>query len=242
MSLARVTVALSAALLLSACATEEPVADGGIADPFEATNREFHEFNKGLDLILIRPTAYVYDAVTPALFRHLIGNGLETLSLPTVFANHLLQGDPMAALRTAGRLGVNLAFGLGVLDPATEFGLPRERTDLGVTLAVWGVPEGPYVVLPVFGPGSARDAGGRVAQIFLDPLDYIFDTGNELGFGRAIGSVIDARAENFDLIDRVLYETPDSYVTLRATVTQMRRREILGGPTAESLPDVFGDD
>lgn len=238
----RIVAALATGLLLAGCADRDP--DVFVHDPFESVNRDIHDFNKGWDTVLIRPAAQVYDTVTPGLFRHLIGNGLQTLQLPFAFVNNVLQLEPMAALRTAGRFGVNVVLGLGVLDPATEFGLPREPTDLGITLAVWGFEEGPFVELPLLGPATTRDAVGRVAQIALDPFNFLTGVPNveALGPGTAVVGVLELRADNTELIDRVLYEAEDSYITQRSGYIQFRRRRVAGGATEEQLPDVFADE
>ena len=238
----RSLVLAAVAPLVAACGAPEPGAF--VHDPWQGLNRDVHSFNKGLDTVLVRPAAVVYEAATPTLVRHLATNGLNMLALPAVFVNQVLQADLEGALSTMGRFGVNVLVGGVLLDPATEFGLPRARTDLGVTLAKWGVGEGPYVELPFLGPANARDGAARVAQIALDPFNFI--TGvpalDALGPGTAVLGVIDLRARNFEVIDRVLYESEDSYVTAQTGWVQMRRRQIAGGATAESLPDVFDED
>ncbi|MGM0584870.1 MAG: MlaA family lipoprotein [Pseudomonadota bacterium] len=241
-TLSRTLAALAAAALLSGCAVA-PTEEGGVADPWEGTNRELHAFNKGLDTALLRPTAVVYDTVTPGLVRLLVSNGLNMLELPAVFVNRVLQGEPRLALRAAGRFGINVVFGGGLLDPATEFGLPQEDTDLGVTFARWGVEEGVYHELPLLGPATSRDAAGRVLEIALDPFGFV--TGvpamEALGPSAAALGVLEVRSDNLNAIDRVLYESEDSYVASRSVYIQRRRRTVAGGPTAESLPDVYGD-
>lgn len=237
-------VGLVALALLAGCAAPADH-EGFVWDPFEETNREIHDFNKGWDTVLIRPAARVYDEVTPGLARLLIANGLSMLDLPAIFANNLLQGDPVAALRTAGRFGINAVLGAGgLLDPATEFGLPKESTDLGVTFAVWGFEEGPFVELPLLGPATTRDAVGRVAEIALDPFNFL--TGvqaiDALGPGTAVLGIVDLRSRNAAPIDRALYESEDSYIAVRSAYVQLRRRRVAGGATEEQLPDVFADD
>jgi len=173
----------------------------------------------------------------------MVGNALDMLDMPAIVVNRVLQGEFELAAKAAGRLGLNIVLGAVVLDPATEFGLPKEETDLGVTFAVWGVEEGPYVELPLLGPSTARDAVGRVGEIILDPFNLI--TGvpalDVVGFGAIPLAAVDARAANLELVDRVFYESADSYVATRTGYLQLRRRQIEGGPTAESLPDVFGE-
>ncbi len=217
--------------------------DKFVNDPYEETNRSIHAFNKGLDRAVLRPVAIGYETVTPTLVQHLVGNALDTLSLPRHFVNNLLQGDPEAALETAGRFGLNIVLGLGVLDPATSFGLPSEPTDFGVTLASYGVGEGAYVELPFLGPSTARDAVGRLADVFLDPVSYAL-SGVAVGdylFVRVPIQVVDARARNKSAIDQVLYESEDSYVASQSAYLQIRRRRVDGGVTADSLPDVFAE-
>ena len=239
---ARAAAALSLAAL-AACST--PADPKTFAhDPYEATNRDVHGFNKGVDTVALRPAAYVYDAAAPQLAKHLIGNALDTLDLPGTAVNHLLQGDPVAAGRMTLRLGLNLIMGLGVLDPATEFGLPKEETDFGVTLARAGVPEGAYLEVPLLGPHTERHLAGRVGDAVLDPVGWVAAAAEvPLAFtiGRRGVEVVDARARNFIAVDRVLYESEDSYVAARAAYLQLRRRAVSGAATAETVPDVFAE-
>ena len=242
MRMRRLVLTAAAAILAAGCAAP-PDEDAFVHDPYEETNREIHSFNTGWDVVLIRPASQAYDAVVPGLARLLIRNGLDTLDLPAIFVNHLLQGEALAALRTAGRFGVNVVMGGVLLDPATEIGLPKEPTDLGVTLARWGFEEGPYVELPLLGPATTRDAVGRVAEIALDPFNFV--TGvpalDALGPGAAALGIVDLRASNSAVIDRTLYEVEDSYLSLQSAYLQMRRRRLAGGATAEQLPDVFAE-
>jgi phospholipid-binding lipoprotein MlaA len=239
---ARMCRAAAAALALAGCATPAPEGQL-IGDPYESLNRDIHEFNVGVDVVLLRPAAFVYKEATPALGQHLISNALDHLSLPVIFANNLLQGDADAALDTFGRFVANTAFGLGVLDPATEMGLPLRPTDFGLTLASWGAAEGPYVVLPFFGPSTGRDAPGLAVDFALDPLTYVgLPGGTATSVALAAGSPITTRAENFALFDQLLFDSEDSYVTLRNVYVQTRRRAAAGGVTPdESLPDIFSE-
>lgn len=232
---------------VAGCATQ-PAQGGLIADPYVNTNRSIHEFNKGLDTAILRPASLAYDFVTPATVQLLLSNGLNHLRLPGMFVNRVLQGDAEAAGVALGRFGVNTIGGAGgLLDPATEFGLPFETTDFGVTLATWGANEGPYVELPFFGPATARHAVGRVVNFALDPSILITTGVVEAGTALTIASsartpvdVVNARHENADIIDEVLYESDDSYVTARSGYIQNRRRLIAGGETdTEALPDIF---
>lgn len=235
---------IASLLVVAVAGCAAPPEDAGFAwDPYEETNREIHEFNRGWDTVLVRPASQLYQEATPGVVRLLVGNGLDMLDLPAIFVNYLLQGDPLAALRTAGRFSLNVVLGAGLLDPATEFGLPKEPTDLGVTFSKWGFEEGPYVSLPLLGPATARDGVGRVLEIALDPFNFL--TGvpeiELLGPGTAFVGIVELRAENEDAIDRALYETEDSYVTTRSGYLQFRRRRVAGGVTEEQIPDVFAE-
>ncbi len=243
----RIAGALALAVLIAGCAAR-PEPGQLVADPYEGVNRAIHSLNVGLDTAVLRPASQAYSFATPTLFQHLISNFVDHLRLPVSFVNRVLQGDAMGALETAGRFGVNTIVGAGgLLDPATEFGLPFEPTDLGLTFASWGAEEGAFVMLPVFGPSTARDAFGRLGDVGLNPLTYV-TVGS--GTGETAATVAEiavppvvARTENFALVDSALYDSEDSYVTVRAAFIQARRAQVRGGGAdLENLPDIFGDD
>lgn len=232
---------------VAGCATQ-PTDGALIADPYIDTNRSIHAFNKGLDSAILKPASEVYDFLTPATVQLLLSNGLDHLRLPGMFVNRVLQGDAEAASVVLGRFGVNTVAGAaGLLDPATEFGLPFETTDFGVTLATWGADEGAYVELPFFGPATARHAVGRVVNFALDPSILLTTGVVEAGTALTIASnartpvdIVNTRHENADIVDNVFYRSDDSYVTARTGYIQNRRRLIAGGETdTEALPDIF---
>lgn len=234
------------AMLVSACAVE-PAPGELIADPFEGVNRAVHGFNVAADRVVVRPLTQAYDFAAPALVQHLVSNLVDHVRLPVIFFNNVFQGDLDGALVTFGRFGVNTLAGAGgLLDPATEVGLPLTPTDFGLTLAHYDANEGPYIVLPLFGPSTGRDAVGRLVDIGINPLTYVTfgDGTGEMAarVGMIATPVVVARSENFDLIDQVLYESEDSYVTLRAAYVQSRRRLASGGVVdVENLPDIFAE-
>ena len=235
---------LASLVSITACATADPNADFSATDRFEGTSRTIHEFNLTMDRYVLRPAAQGYNAVTPTLIKHLIGNGFSHLTLPRDFANYLLQGEVTPALKTLGRFTVNTVIGAGVLDPATEFGLPKKDTDFGVTLGKHGVGEGAYFVLPFFGPTTGRDAVGRVVDLAFAPTTYVGAIDSSLSPEVPIAALaletIDFRDRNMDVIDDVLYESEDSYVSLRAIYLQRRRAQVAGDEAgADSLPDIF---
>lgn len=243
--LARLASVLVVGVWLGACAA--PPSDGElVADPYEGFNRNMHAFNKGADEYVLRPVSHAYDFATPTLFRHLIGNAVSHLDLPNAFVNQLLQGEGEQALATFGRFAINTVYGAGgLLDPATELGLPHEDSDFGLTLASWGVEEGAYLELPIFGPSNERDAFGILVDVALSPSTYIGDA--DLAVRIALASarpvqILEQRTVHGALIDDLLYRSEDSYVSLRTNYIQNRRRRVSGGETdVESLPDLFSN-
>ena len=226
------------ALLVSACASGEPEEGALIADPYEGFNRQIHSFNKGLDTAIVSPASKAYDFVTPALGKHLIGNALSHLSLPAVFANHVLQGDLRDAGETLARFTLNTTLGAGgFLDPATEFGADYLDTDFGLTLAEWGVDQGAYLELPMFGPSSTRDAVGELVDRIFVPTSYIAPS--EVVWGVRVADVLDTRDRYRAVINEVLYESPDSYRATRNAYVQNRRRGQAGETVIDALPDIF---
>ena len=240
-------IALLAVLGLPvACADAPPPGDFAAADPYEQTNRFFLRGNIRLDRNILRPAAQAYDLVTPELFQHLITNGLRHLDLTKDFANYLLQGDVDRSLETFGRFTVNTIAGAGgLLDPATEFGLPKQGTNFGITLGMYGVEEGGYLVLPLLGPTTVRDAAGFVVDRAFSPSAYFGAAGvpEAVGPGLTALGFIERRDRFFDFVDEALYNSADPYVTLRAGYLQRRRAAIAGDEGAEKLlPDIFDDE
>ncbi len=159
----RVILALAAAALVMACTTSQDPATrtDGINDPYEAQNRSVHAFNKGLDRNLVRPVSKGYAAVIPPEIRESVTNFANNLSEPGDAINSLLQGDLAGAGIATTRFAMNSTLGLfGFFDPSTELNIEDHDTDFGETLAVWGVGEGAYIEMPIFGPSTQRDAIG----------------------------------------------------------------------------------
>lgn len=143
-------------------------------DPFEPLNRSVTTFNDGLDKVLLKPVATAYVAVTPTLFRAGVTNFFANLSDAWTFVNSVLQLRPQKALESLMRFNVNTFFGLGgVLDIASDMNIPKHSEDLGKTLGRWGVPSGPYIVLPLFGPSTVRDGLTILTEARYDPVSQI---------------------------------------------------------------------
>lgn len=160
--------ALLCAALLAGCATG-PQANP--ADPFEGYNRGMSSFNDGLDRAVFKPVATGYKAVTPDPVRTGVGNFFNNLGDLWSSVNNLLQLRGEAALDSFVRFNVNTLFGIGGLfDVASEARIRRHKTDFGLTLATWGVPSGPYLVLPVLGPSTVRDTAALPVDWWGDPV------------------------------------------------------------------------
>lgn len=232
--------ALLVVAVLSACSSGT-VDSETINDPIEGVNRGVHAVNKGLDRALLRPISKVYGAVTPDEVENGVSNAVANLGSPGDAINHVLQGDPGAAVRVSGRFLLNSTIGVvGLLDPAKEFGLEPEPTDFGETLHVWGAGEGAYVELPLLGPSTLRDATGRVVDAVLDPVQF-FAGSKELEVitgARALG-IVDTRHRYGNVIDPTLYESADSYAAARTAYLQNRRRALKGETDEEDLDDPF---
>ena len=143
-------------------------------DPWIDMNRNLWKFNDGLDRMLLRPIAKGYRAITPDLAEEGISNFFDNLQVPGTALNQLLQGKPKEMFNDVGRFAVNSTFGVfGVFDVATQTGLPQHEEDFGQTLAVWGVPQGPYFMIPIRGPSTVTHAGGMFVDALTNPIRYI---------------------------------------------------------------------
>ena len=220
---------LLASLLLAGCAAGTP---GQVNDPYEATNRRMHAFNKGIDENIVRPlTSSGKDGADKGENGLLVvvGNVGGNLTLPGKAVNSLLQGRPGKAAQNTGRFLINSTLGLGGLhDPAgQEFGLEEVDTDFGETLHVWGAPEGAYLELPLIGPTTQRDAFGKVVDLVIDPLDYVLEDYEALTIsGIKLASKVSDRARFGDTVDSILYDSADSYAQTRLLYLQHRWYEL----------------
>lgn len=228
------------ALGLAACGPA-PI-ESGIDDPHEAHNRGVHAFNKGLDRSLVGPGARAYGTVIPAPVRRGVSNVASNIDLPRVVVNDLLQGRVEDAVSNGFRFAVNSTIGLaGLLDPATEMGIPLRDSDFGETLHAWGLREGRYVELPFFGPSTERDAVGTVVDFVLNPLRYGAPQAERNAItGIGIVSRFSDRHDYADTIESILYESADSYAQARILYLQNRRFQ-LGGTEGTGDEDIYAD-
>lgn len=168
--------ALCALTLMTACATLPPGSTRNPRDPLERINRTTFKFDDVLAHKVALPIARGYQKVVPNFVRRGIANIFENAHTPVVMANDLLQAKFGAFGQETARLLLNSSLGLvGILDPATAVGLPKEDNDFGRTLGTWGVHAGPYLVLPLFGPSDFRDGFAKLVDQFAEPQTYIHD-------------------------------------------------------------------
>jgi len=221
-------VALAACVLLGGCAsTEHRVA----SDPLEPMNRGIFKFNDGLDRAALKPAAKAYVKITPNWLRTGVGNFFTNLSGPTTIVNQVLQGKIVAAGQDTLRLLINTTLGWGgVLDVASGARLPMHEEDLGQTLGRWGVPPGPYLMLPLVGPATLRDAPARIADEFSRPLHWY--NRDNLRWSSLALSLLDTRARLLPL-DKTLEETYDRYAFLRDAYLQRRQYQVYDGNPPE---------
>lgn len=214
--------------------------DGGAAyepdyDPFETVNRFVFAINETLDIFILRPAAETYRFLVPDLVRDSIRNALRNLKTPVLFLNHLWQGKEEQATDTLVRFGINTTIGLGgLIDVAEMWGYEYHAEDFGQTMGVYGVEPGPYLVLPLFGPSSLRDAFGRGVDSLLDPMSYILqgagvEQDQEILLGRAAMDGLDTRARNIENLDQLKRDSVDFYARVRSLYLQFREAEINDG-------------
>ena len=243
-SLARVIAAvLPPLLVLSACAAlpSDPAARAEVElinDPLEPLNREIYAFNTEVRRALepLRKATTPGEPLAPIWIG--IHNVLVNLRQPLVFVNDLAQGRECAAGASLRRFMVNSTLGVGgIFDVAKSYGVEAHDNDLGRTLAVWGLPDGPYLMLPVLGPSDLRGTAGMAAEYLYDPVD--------IGFARAGASAVNWPIAALDVTDRHFDAAPDleklertsldGYAALRSAYRQYQSEDLKD----ESCPDVL---
>ena len=221
--------------LLSACASVPGGPTKG--DPFESYNRAMFQFNDGLDEYIVRPVAQGYDAVLPSPVKTGISNFFSNLGDIFVILNDLLQFKFKQAASDTTRFLVNSTFGLyGLVDISTPMGLEKHNEDLGQTFATWGVPEGPYVVLPFFGPKTLRGTGGFIIETAYDPVYKIEN--EDVMWATVALRAIDERYQLLKASRIVDQAAIDKYSFVRDAYLQHRRNLVHDGnpPIQEMAP------
>lgn len=214
---------LALCVLLAACA-HSPVNDP--SDPLEGMNRAVFSFNEGLDHYVARPVAQGYVSTVPETARKGISNFIANITYPTTIINDLLQGKLLQFCSDTGRFTVNTIIGIGgFIDVAKPMGLEKHDEDFGQTLGSWGVGSGIYLMVPLYGPSSARDLIGSAAAFMTNPTTHLpmriaapFDTVD----------FVDLRAEFLD-VDDVLEQQPDRYLFVRDAYLQHRESLVYDG-------------
>jgi phospholipid-binding lipoprotein MlaA len=217
-------------------ASSADIDDNG--DPWENTNRAIFGFNQAVDRTVLVPVANAYRAVIVPPFRDMIHNVLQNLNAPIVFANDILQGQANLAGDTFSRAMLNTTLGLGgMFDVATGLGIPYHSNDLGITFANWGIPSGPYLMLPVLGPSNPRDLTGDIGDSFGDPGNIIASDHQRIWatFVRATVSGIDERSRNIENLAEIERTSLDFYATVRSLARQ--RRAALIRHQREDIPN-----
>lgn len=250
-----ILICVVAAALLAGCATAPPRSDveayreyKKTNDPMEPLNRGVFAFNDAMDHVIAKPLAQGYKFITPKFLRNIISNILDNLEEPLTLVNDILQGEFNRAGVSLGRFVTNSTIGVGgMFEVAEDLGMERHEEDFGQTFAVWGVPTGPYVVLPFFGPSSVRGSFGEAADFFGDPVGIVLDqVVNESGLSLAItgADVLDARTRNLDTVEELKKGAIDFYATARSAYRQNRAADIRNGERPDDTQeeeDIFDD-
>jgi phospholipid-binding lipoprotein MlaA len=221
-----------AVMLLGGCAST-----GNPRDPLEPLNRGIYKFNDGVDTVLFKPLAEVYEAVLPQFVRTGIGNFFSNLQDVIVALNNLLQGKVTDAGMDLCRIIVNSTVGiLGLIDVGTEIGLEKHQEDFGQTLGRWGMGTGPYIVIPFLGPSTVRDGIGLIGDWKTDPLTYLKPNRHRnAAYGLLL---VNRRAELLSASKILEVAALDPYEFVRDAYLQRRRNMVYdGNPPDEEEPE-----
>ena len=238
----RLAVIGLALIVLSACATRPPASDP-IAleqykkadDPVEPMNRGIYKFNNGFHKVILTPISTVYTTIVPKFLRDRLRSFLDNLDSPVILINDVLQGNGKRASDTLGRFVLNSTIGIGGLfDPATDLGIQKHSEDFGQTLAVWGVKDGGYMMIPVYGPSTARDGLGLIVDLVMDPVTWLLKADHKgyWSWPRLGASGLDNYSRDLDLLTDLRKNSVDGYVTLRTYYRQNREFQIRNGAPA----------
>jgi phospholipid-binding lipoprotein MlaA len=213
-------------LLLCGCATLPPGSQRDPRDPWERMNRSFYKFNDAVDRAVVKPVAKGYTHL-PQPMQTGVHNFFDNINYPVTIVNDLLQGQVVPFFSDIGRFLFNTTVGLGGLfDPATAAGMQKNYRDFGQTLGKWGVPKGPYLVVPIFGPYTVRDGiGASTVDYFANPRAY---TKNSVGLSLWLVQGVDRRARLLPL-DATIQSAYDPYAFIRNAYLQNRDFMVNGG-------------
>ncbi len=235
-SLAALAGASLLALALTGCATPPPQSDSAdyqayqqTNDPLEPTNRVFYNVNDRLDTYLLKPVAQGYVAITTPGIRNHVGDFITNIGEPARTVNFIAEWMPRDAGCSLARFLINSTLGIGgIFDPASAWGLKETDTDFGLTLAIWGLPAGPYLYLPLLGPSGVRDAANLPVEYFATPMAVAPSSTalTDFGYSQTGLHIINARADYLDTIDQIKATALDPYATFRSLYRQSRASEV----------------
>ena len=237
---ARSKLAIASLWLLAGCATSENSARSE-SDPWEPLNRGIYQFNDVPDRFLLKPVARGYKAVLPNVVRRGIGNFFDNLTTPRSAVNNVLQGKPKRGASDLGRFLLNSTIGIGgFIDVASATGLEVYDEDFGQTFAVWGVPDGPYVVIPFLGPSTLRDGIAYPLDWISNPLVH-YDN-SSVRDKLIVLRLIELRSRLLTA-EKLIADSPDPYVTIRESYLQNREYQVYDGdpPVDDDFYDDFED-
>ena len=249
----RLLLVATLALGVSACSQKPPASDAAATqeyrdnnDPFEPANRVSYAITDKADTYVLAPVARAYRYAVPEVVRRPLHNVLQNMTTPVLFVNDVVQTKPRRAGDTFMRFVINTTVGVGgMFDVAGKWGYPYHSTDFGQTMALWGIPSGPFLFIPLIGPSNPRDSTGYVVDIAFDPLTYVphghgLLTLNQVRTGL---SIIDARSLVLDETDSIKKTALDPYATLRSLFRQNRQSTIeqLRGDKRATVPNWYAN-
>ena len=209
-----------------------------VKDPLQPLNRQIFAVNDALDRAIVRPIAVEYKEKIPSPIRDSYSGFRKNLGEPWNAVNQLIQGRPGRAAKTLGRFTINTVTTLGFADPASRLGLETEDENFGTTLGYWGVPSGPYLVLPVFGPSTFRDGFGLVVDGYARPQKYLLEDEEGLYWAEQTLRGIDVRSQLIDIEGAI---QGDKYSSIRDIYLQ-RKNFIIAEKKGQEAEGMFIDD
>jgi phospholipid-binding lipoprotein MlaA len=227
-------------IIISGCASKQTIEQGDVLDPFEPVNRSIYRFNEYADKYVARPIAKGYQFIAPSVIRTGVTNFFDNLSYPVDIINAVLQGKFKQAGLDTSRLVINTTIGvLGFMDPATDVGLAKHDEDFGQTMGVWGIPDGPYIMVPFFGPRTIRSGVGDLADLYVNPQFQLFSSSVQTKLN--IFWLIHRRSTLIG-IDEEIQRAFDRYAFVRDAYMQNREYLLYDGNPPEEAFDYDFDD
>jgi phospholipid-binding lipoprotein MlaA len=209
---APIAVLAAAAILVTACAGTPP----NPADPWQGSNRNVFEFNDGVDRYVLRPVSRGWTFITWDGLRDSVAKFYYNVAFPSRFVSNVGQAAGQQAIIEVARFVINSTVGLaGFFDPATKWGLPRREEDVGQMFGHWGIPPGPYMMVPFLGPSDPRDFVGYLFDTALSPLTWLVP-------GSSVPNLVNARARADEKIEAARNSSLDYYVFVRDAYVQYR--------------------